>query len=70
MDRALTTSRRPHFRGAVAVWRGRAWRWCVRRTERDARLAASRLRPISPQNLRRMIARRWNDVNRQVSFRR
>ncbi len=37
----------------------RAWRWCVHRTIRDARLAAARGRSISRPNLERLFARRW-----------
>ena len=37
----------------------RAWRWCVLRTLRDARLAAARGRPMSQRNAERLFRRRW-----------
>lgn len=67
MDRDWT-AQLPRLRGEGAVWRGRAWRWCLRRSERDGRLAARRGRPISPQNLRRLAARRWHAVNQHLNF--
>jgi hypothetical protein len=57
---------RPRIRGRGAgdQWLVRARRWCVRRTERDARLATARGRPISEANLRRLRMRRWAEINR------
>lgn len=43
----------------MGLSRRRLWRWCVLRTLRDARLGASRGRPIAPGNLIRRFERRW-----------
>jgi hypothetical protein len=40
----------------------RAWRWCILRTLRDARLARQRGRPIARHHLARLFARRWHEV--------
>jgi len=45
----------------------RAWRWCLLRTLRDARLAAHRGRPISRPNLERLFYRRWWRASASVS---
>jgi CRISPR-associated protein Csb1 len=37
----------------------RAWKWCLLRTVRDARLARQRGRPIAAHHLERQFARRW-----------
>lgn len=52
----------PRLRGAAEAWQGRAWRWCVKRTQRDGRLAARRGRPISAANQRRLRTRRWAEL--------
>jgi len=46
---------------------GRAWRWCVLRTRRDARLAQRKGRPIAKHHLERLFARRWNDMLDQLT---
>src|SRR5258708_7652150 len=38
---------------------GRAWRWCVLRTVRNARIARRKGRPIAGHHLGRLFARRW-----------
>jgi len=48
-----------YFRGPADVWIERAWQWCIR-TIRDFRLSVERGRPITPPNLERLFARRWN----------
>lgn len=40
----------------------RAWRWCVMRTNRDARIAKRNGRPIASHHLARVFARRWHEV--------
>ena len=49
----------PQFRGAAECQRWRAYQWCIKRTERDARNAAAKRQPISQANLRRLRMRRW-----------
>jgi len=43
----------------------RAWRWCLRRTLRDVRLAAARGRPMSLPNALRLLHRRWAAIRSQ-----
>jgi hypothetical protein len=40
----------------------RAWRWCVLRTVRDARLARQKGRPIAMHHLARLFSRRWHQL--------
>jgi hypothetical protein len=40
----------------------RAWRWCVLRIVRDAKLAKYKGRPIARHHLERLFARRWYDM--------
>jgi len=37
----------------------RAWKWCLLRTVRDARLGRKRDRPIAAHHLERLFVRRW-----------
>jgi len=49
---------------------GRAWRWCLKRTLRDMRLAAARGRPMSRPNALRLLRRRWAAIRSQEACRR
>jgi len=53
-NRPGTDAGRPHGCRTLA----RATQWCLRRTERDARLAKKAGRPITSRNLRRLLLRR------------
>jgi hypothetical protein len=65
IDPAPARTRAPEFRFTEDSPQGRrrvltrAWRWCVLRTIRDARLARARRRPIAPHHLPRLFCRRW-----------
>ena len=66
----VTDSHRPAWTlGRRGVPRGlsanRAWRWCVLRTLRDAKLAQRKGRPIARHHLERLFARRWHEVSDQ-----
>jgi hypothetical protein len=43
----------------------RAWRWCILRTARDARLARQKGRPIAKHHLARLLVRRWHQMLHQ-----
>ena len=46
---------------------GRAWRWCVLRTLRDAKLARHKGRPIARHHLEGLFARRWHEMSDRLA---
>ncbi|HET6248705.1 MAG TPA: hypothetical protein VFE47_13465 [Tepidisphaeraceae bacterium] len=66
----MTDSHRPAWTPArhrlpTGLPANRAWRWCLLRTARDAKIASHKGKPIAEHHLERLLARRWAEFGRK-----